>query len=131
MKKNTAAFILFFGVFLFLSCQKRKVSNGHPELIGTWKHNKSATELFKIIIEKSSWGHQEWYMNGAFDHKTSNRKWYVKDDRLEFAYISSGADIFSIDQYPQVASSRFVHEFDTIQAGRLYMKLGGHYYVSE
>lgn len=124
----TVVFVIFIVSVLF-SCQKYKVNKAHPELIGDWIHYTGNGYYYAIYINANGRGSVYEYNveNDGLD--TQSHVWLVKDNQLKFARRTWL--VFDIDQYPVMADSAVVNNFDSIPAGRTFMILDGRYFLKQ
>lgn len=117
----------FLSALIFLaSCQKEKVIDIHPEMIGAWVHYTATHDYHFVIIDLDGYGYLEWYKNGAFDNDTQPKRWFIKDNVLMLGRWAARDERFTIDHYPQTASSESIVGYDTLSSGEPYMVLDGH-----
>jgi len=96
-------------------------------MIGDWYHHTGIGLYYSISIFKNGRGYiyEKNANNDGLD--TQGRVWLIKDDKLIFSRFKR--EQFSIDSYPSVATTIMIDNFDTIQVGRTYMILDGHYFI--
>jgi hypothetical protein len=123
-----------FGIFfilIFVSCGKEKLVDVAPSLIGTWTHYSGMDAWETLYIEESGDGTIKWYTNGKLFKDAKTKTWYVKDNTLYFGKATFSLTPYDIDEYPQMASSTEIINFDTLQMGFRYMKLDGLTFVEQ
>lgn len=112
------------------ACKKKNAVGVDENFKGNWIHRKDTKHTIYLQIEADSKGYIERYENGKFNSDTQRRKWLIKKNKLYFGWLGTDDEKFSIDQYPKVATSKIIHNLDTVEIGRKYMILDGGYYVN-
>lgn len=121
-------FFLFAAIFTacLFACQKDKVNHKHARMIGDWYHCTGVGLYYSIWINENGRG-SIYEVNATDDGlDTQSRAWLIKDDKLIFSRFKR--EQFSIDAYPDIATSTIIDNFDTIPAGKTFMILDGHYF---
>jgi hypothetical protein len=114
---------------LLFSCKKEKVADGAPSLIGSWKHY-SATDAWHIIhIYDDSQGQMEWYTNGKLYKDTKVRTWYLKENTIYFGKMALNGELYEVIDFPSISLAESIQLFDTLKAGKRFMKTEDGYYV--
>lgn len=123
--------ILFIATLFILtvSCKKETVSEAAPSIIGNWKHYSENDAWHIIHIESNSEGRMEWYTNGKLYKDTKTRTWYMKNNTIYFGKLALNGELYEIIDFPVTSTSQTIELFDTLFAGKRYMKLDKGYYV--
>lgn len=124
--KLILVFLLFFICF---SCKKAiKVD---PEFNGSWIGHENSNKIYYLGIGKR--------FDGSFTIRDSmgqaqqwtsdvRRPYVIKNDKIQYGWAGMDEQRFHIDQYPTVASTEIIYEFDTVFMGETYMILDGMYF---
>lgn len=116
---------------VFIACKKETVDVAAPSLIGTWKHYSAADQWHILTIDANSEGKLEWYKEGALYKDSKVRTWYMKGNTIYFGKVALNGELYEILDFPQVSSSLSIELFDTLQAGKRYMKTDKGYFVEQ
>lgn len=71
----------------------------------------------------------EWYTNGKLYKDTKVRTWYLKNNTIYFGKLTLNGELYEVIDYPVVSGSQTIEFFDTLHAGKRYMKMDKGYYV--
>jgi len=116
-------------IAMLISCKKETVADAAPSLIGTWKHYTSADECHIIYIYDNSEGKMEWYNEGQLYDDTKVRTWYLKNNTIYFGKVALNGELYEVLDFPSVSVTETVQLFDTLKAGKRFMKMDTGYYV--
>ena len=121
---------LIFLILLTSSACKKRLHKTNPEFIGEWVHYSENEGFHNLYIQKNGRGTQWGENEHGNNVDTQGRGWFVRNDVLHFSrfYNNAEEDVFTIDLYPQEASTTIALQFDTIPAGVTYMILNTRHY---
>lgn len=127
MIKKTSLFLLLS--ILIISCKKETVQDAAPSLIGNWKHYSAQSDWHIIHINADGTGTMEWYANGELLEITKSRTWYFKDNTIYFGKIAWNGELYEVLDFPSTSIAESIQLFDTLKAGKRFMKLDKGYYT--
>ena len=122
-------FILFIISLVAISCKKEPVLTAAHSLVGTWRHYSAAGTWHTIIISDNGEGNMEYGVDGKSSGYTETRAWYLKENTLYFGKLTLNGDLYEVIDYPVLSSSETIELFDTLHAGKKYMRLDKGIYV--
>ncbi len=120
--------ISLVSAFVF-SCKKEPVLTAAPSLVGSWRHYSGAGTWHTIIISENGDGNMEYGVDGKSNGYTETRPWYMKENTLYFGKLTLNGDLYEVIDYPVLSSSETIELFDTLHAGKKYMRLDKGIYV--
>ncbi len=128
---NLKYIFLFCFLGSMCSCKKERITKGHEEFVGFWKHYTDSEKFSAVEIESSGGGtiYDTYDDNPSDDAEAGN--WFIKGDGLIFGHFYNTKIDFKIDIYPTEAESAFIIDYDTVSIGDRYMKLDGDIYISK
>jgi hypothetical protein len=122
-------FLISLLTVTFISCKKEEVTTAAPSLIGTWKHYSAADAWHTIVIYDNGDGKMEYGVDGKASGFTEIRPWYMKENTLYFGKLTLNGELYEVIDYPVLSSTETIELFDTIYAGKKYMRLDKGIYV--
>ncbi|MBI3135629.1 MAG: hypothetical protein HYZ14_13205 [Bacteroidetes bacterium] len=125
---RTLIFILCTSL-LFCSCKKETVHTAAPSLVGTWKHYSAADAWHIIYIYADSQGKMEWYTNNELYKDSKVRTWYMKDNTIYFGKMALNGELYEVIDFPVVSPSQSIELFDTLKAGKRFIRTDKGCYV--
>lgn len=114
---------------LIFSCKKETVQDAAASLIGNWKHYSAPDDWHIIHINADGTGTMEWYANGEQLEMTKSRTWYLKDNTIYFGKIAWNGELYEVLDFPSTSIAESIQLFDTLKAGKRFMKLDKGYYT--
>lgn len=114
-----------------MSCNKKPVINLDSNFEGKWFHYETAEKFKYLTIHNNSKGDiytSEGWENGLY--YTQTRKWFIRNQTLEFGHGSPSWEKFEIDSFPVIAIDTATIGENRIEIGDKYMWLDGRIYVS-
>lgn len=122
-------FLISLLTAIFISCKKEEVTAAAPSLVGSWKHYSAADAWHIIHIYDNSEGMMEWYTNGKLYKDTKIRTWYMKGNTIYFGKVALNGELYEVIDFPVVSGTQTIELFDTLHAGKKYLKMDTGYYV--
>lgn len=124
--------LLFSLLFLVFSC-KKKVHKVHPELVGGWHHIEYPNKNHYVLrIGERSHGTASLYdsLNKELTFNGENpRKWYFNAKKNRLSCGLWGSPKFIVNQFPSIADTEIIDNYDTIPVGATYCIINNSYYI--
>jgi len=123
--------IIILSIFsiLAISCKKEPVLTAAPSLVGSWRHYSATDAWHTIIISENGDGNMEYGVDGKSSGYTETRPWFMKENTLYFGKLTLNGDLYEVIDYPVLNSVETIELFDTLHAGKKYMRLDKGIYV--